>query len=583
MAGSQERESYPYTVDLLQLGCFTNKSPRLPPEANTVVTPLRYEAWRSYLVNHPDSEFSNYVLSGLQAGFRIGCDTANLSLCSASRNMPSANQHSDIISAYIADELEAGRVFGPLPDDVAEKVHINRFGVIPKRSQPGKWRLIVDMSFPSGKSVNDGVSPELSSLSYTSVDEAARIVLSLGRGCELAKLDIRSAYRLVPVHKDDRWLLGMQWQGRTYIDCVLPFGLRSAPKIFTAVADALQWILESKGVQPGIHYLDDFLFFGTASSGDCGRSLQSALSTCNELGTPVVPHKVKGPVTVLDFLGILLDTEMMELRLPQDKLVSLKRMIRQWLRRKACRKRELLSLIGHLSYACKVIPPGRPFLRRLIELASQAKLLHHHLRLNIQTRCDLQWWSLFLEKWNGVSMMSLIGCSTPSVCVTSDASGSWGCGAFVGSDWFSCQWGVCWNDVHITIKELLPIILASALWGRRWSGQRVLFRCDNAAVVAIVNSGRSKNGLAMHLARALFLLGAVYKFTFRARHLPGNINKAADALSRNNVPLFLQLLPQASSSPTLIPATLHKVLIMAVPNWLSHDWRVLFSSILNMD
>ena len=263
----------------------------------------------------------------------------------------------------------------------------------------------------------------------------------------------------------------------------------------------------------------------------------------------------------------------MELRLPPAKLQALKQMIIKWSTRKACRKRELLSLIGYLSHACKVVPPGRPFLRRLIELSTKAKLLHHHLRLNIQVRCDLQWWSMFLQSWNGISMMSLLGSSSASVTVT----------AVSNADWFSCGWDSCWLDVHITIKELLPIILASALWGHSWAGHRVLFRCDNAAVVAIINSGRSRNSLAMHLARALFLLGAAFKFTFRATHIVGVCNRAADALSRNNVPLFLQISQQATPLLYPIPNYLYRALILSVPDWLSLNWRSLFSSILERD
>ena len=106
-----------------------------------------------------------------------------------------------------------------------------------------------------------------------------------------------------------------------------------------------------------MHYLDDFLFLGRPNSTECAFALQTGLDTCAELGAPVVPHTVHGAATLLDFLGILFDTMNMELRLPPAKLQALKQMIIKWSTRKACRKRELLSLIGHLSHACKVFPP----------------------------------------------------------------------------------------------------------------------------------------------------------------------------------------------------------------------------------
>ena len=81
---------------------------------------------------------------------------------------------------------------------------------------------------------------DLCSVKYVTVDDAVAAVKQIGLGAELAKVDIRSAYRIIPVHPEDRWLLGMVWEGALYIDTVLPFGLRSAPKIFNAVADAVE-------------------------------------------------------------------------------------------------------------------------------------------------------------------------------------------------------------------------------------------------------------------------------------------------------------------------------------------------------
>ena len=84
------------------------------------------------------------------------------------------------------------------------------------------------------------IESELCSLSYTSVDAAVRITMAMGPGVLLAKFDIESAYRLIPVHPDDRPLFGMMWRDKLNVDTTLPFGLSSAPKIFNAVADTLQ-------------------------------------------------------------------------------------------------------------------------------------------------------------------------------------------------------------------------------------------------------------------------------------------------------------------------------------------------------
>ena len=119
-----------------------------------VFTPLKLEHWESLLTSHPDKEYVNYLLKGIGEGFRIGFKEAG-SVSSARKNMRSALENSEVVSAYLAEEKRRGVLLGPFERGEVPGVHLNRFGVIPKSSQPGKWRLIVDLSHPEGRSVND--------------------------------------------------------------------------------------------------------------------------------------------------------------------------------------------------------------------------------------------------------------------------------------------------------------------------------------------------------------------------------------------------------------------------------------------
>lgn len=175
--------------------------------------------------------------------------------------------------------------------------------------------------------------------------------------------------------------------------------------------------------------------------------------------------------------------------------------------RRACRRRQLQSLLGHLNHAAMVVRPGRTFLRWMIDCLSQAGRPDHFIRLNRQFHSDLLWWHTFLSYWNGVSTLRL---PVPSTIVTSDASGNWGCGAFSGSQWFQLAWPDCWAEVHITAKELVPIVFAGMLWGQQWSEQSIQFNCDNMAVVACLKSGTSRHPLVMHLLRCLWFLSAFH-------------------------------------------------------------------------
>ena len=166
------------------------------------------------------------------------------------------------------------------------------------------------------------------SLSYISVDDVAARVMRQGRGALMAKFDLKSAYRQVLIHPDDRWMLGVDWKGRLYVDKALPFGLRSAPMIFNAVAEALDFIIKQKGVRwVGSFYLGDFSIVGRL---ECGRDLRVALQTCVRVGFPVAEEKTEGPATRITLLGIVIDSNLLELRLPREKLKKLRELVEKW-------------------------------------------------------------------------------------------------------------------------------------------------------------------------------------------------------------------------------------------------------------
>ena len=118
--------------------------PLLPPYK---FSPIRVEKLRQEVLTHPDQSFVTYVLDGLQNGFCVGFNPASVSLKSVTQNTPSASLQPSVIDDYLHPELAKGRVAGPFSSPPLPHLHISRFGVIPKKHQPGKWRLILDLSF----------------------------------------------------------------------------------------------------------------------------------------------------------------------------------------------------------------------------------------------------------------------------------------------------------------------------------------------------------------------------------------------------------------------------------------------------
>ena len=126
------------------------------------------EEFSKELASHPYQQQVSYVLQGLWHGFRLGFHSAH-KFKPAKRNKPPALHHTHIVDAYLANEVSLGRVSSP-PFPL---LHISSFGVIPKKGQPGKWHVIVDLYSPGGASVNDDIDPQDFSLQYIKVDQVS--------------------------------------------------------------------------------------------------------------------------------------------------------------------------------------------------------------------------------------------------------------------------------------------------------------------------------------------------------------------------------------------------------------------------
>ena len=167
--------------------------------------------------------------------------------------------------------------------------------------------------------------------------------------------------------------------------------------------------------------------------------------------------------------------------------------------------------------------------------------------------------------------------ANPQIHVFSDASGSWGWGAYSGNTWFQFQWPADMRDCHISIKEMISVVMAAIVWGHHRQGLSVCFHTDNTAVVALINQGSVRDSGLMHLMRCLSFISAKFNFIFSPCHIRGLDNVLADALSRNNLPMFLMYSPNSHTLPTLLPLAL----ISQRMDWTSPSWTRLWTSIFS--
>ena len=460
-----------------------------------------------------------------------------------------------IIEEKIDKELSLGRFSGPFQVPPYTSFIISPLGLREKKT-PGEYRVIHNLSHPYDEtSVNHNIPKESAKVQYASITDAISFINSFGPGCYMAKTDIKSAFRIVPVHPDDRHLLGFKWKGRYYFDNCLPMGCSSSCQLFELFSTALHWIVANYLPAVGVvHVLDDFLFIAENRE-ICQEALKLFEDICLDIGVPLAPEKTMGPSQVLPFVGIQLDTIQMEASLPEDKVEKFSGLIQQFLLRKSVKLVELQSLTGMLNFACGVISPARAFCRRLYDLAIGIRKPYYRVKLTNEVKLDLSVWEKFLRHYNSKTfLLDYIWLSNEHLQLYTDAASTIGFGGRFGSKWFHGLWHESCLRMNIALLEFYPICLALHIWGPILQNKCITINCDNIAVVYIINASSSKDKTIMILVRKFVFICMYYNILVRARHLAGVSNEISDMLSRDQVQKALDKDRSLEQLPVKIPA-----------------------------
>ena len=453
-------------------------------------------------------------------------------------------------------------MIGPFPSPPFPTYRTSPIGIA-TRKYSGKKRLIIDLSSPHNStvpSINSLIPSPDFSLHYTTVSHAISLIRLAGRGAWLAKADITSAFKVLPLHPDFWHLFGVRWKGNHYFAVRLTFGCKSSPKLFDNLSELLCWILLNNYRIPFLtHLLDDFLTVDYPSSPPA-HSLTCLKTAFTTLGVPLAEDKTEGPATFVEFLGIKLDTLTFQASLPQEKLHRITLIIANFADTTSCTKQQLLQLLGHLNFATRIIPQGRSFISHLLSLASSVPALTNQVNISPECRMELRLWHSLLHHWNGISFFYNDFHSSPEdLQLFTDAAPSVGYGGYYGGRWFAEEWpeelkkNQCDSDHSSALFELYPIVVAASLWGAEWSSRSILVHSDNQTTVNIINKGRSSSLPIMSLLRRLTWITVTNNFILRAAHIPGHLNLIADALSRFLFQKFRQLAPDSDPSPTPVP------------------------------
>ena len=398
--------------------------------------------------------------------------------------------------------------------------------------------MIQDLSWPPGKGVNSGINPEDCKLTYESIDHVMGMCQAFeaeyGEPPMLAKCDLASAFQHIIVHPSDWNKLGFIWENSFYMFLCLPFGLRSAPKTFDHFAEGLQYMAIKNGTSRWTsHYLDDTITLERGFD-RTKKSIEIFKSTAREAGWEIQESKCTDPDYETEHLGIVFKTKSHQLVISQERMHEITKLLDEWLLRRVCTKRQLLSLIGKLSFVSRVIRSARTFLRRLIDLAKKVKYLHYKIKLNSSARADILWWLNSIESHNGVSYYPSPWVSSETIQLYTDASdvaagriykNNWFCIPFLGDKKWCTDMSIAWRELYIVVKSLKT-------WGHHMVSKRVTLNVDNMVVCYCINKGSSKNPELMELIRSLYYILFEHNMECKAIYLPSADNVLADAISR---------------------------------------------------
>ncbi|VDH91426.1 Hypothetical predicted protein [Mytilus galloprovincialis] len=500
---------------------------------------INVDFFRENLIDYDDEIICEF----LQFGAPIGYQGEMLNEGSSKvKNHKGATDFHDEILAYLLKEATYGAIIGPF-DKNPFSCHfkISPLNSVYKKDSVER-RVILDLSFPPGRSVNDFISKDVYlgervQLSYPKVDDLVGIIKDKGGKCLVFKKDLKRAYRQIPIDPGDLHLVGFQWDNKLFADRVLPMGLRSSALICQRITTAVSFMFYKMGYMV-INYLDDFGGADTVDKADEAYiALGALLDSC---GLEESKQKGVAPTTRMEFLGITVDTVKLTLEVTSDRVLEISLLVQAWLRKKKASLRELQSILGKLHFVSTCVRPGRLFVSRLLNWLRSAFPSNvvgsgHKIyrKIPVEVQKDLLWWHRFLSSYNGISMMSLEDWSSPDEIFSSDACLE-GFGAITSNQYFHAVFpsDITKDQLHINCLELLAIVVAVKIWGKTFCGKKILIFCDNEASVQVINSGSSKDAFMQTCLRELCFIQASFQFEVRARHILGVENRLADYLSR---------------------------------------------------
>ena len=492
---------------------------------------LNIAAWRQNLVGYHDAHLVDF----LEFGWPVNFDRSQ-PLLPALANHPSASSFDRHIQHYIDTEISHGALLGPYSNPPILPFHSSPLMTAPKKDSEYR-RVVMDLSWPAGCSINDGVSREAyvdgpMTIKLPTVDYMEARLIELGRGAFMYKTDLSRGYRQLRIDPSDWGFLGFTHNGRFFVDMCPPFGLRSSAMMMQRTSKAISFIHGRRGLRSE-PYIDDF---GGAERDN--PTAHTALSTLQDtfvdLGIQEAKHKVCPPSTQMVWLGVLFDSVEFTMSVPPDKLREVIQMVRDWRGRTRASRREMQSLFGSLQFVSAVSPPARAFTNRILEALREAP--HKgYTTLSAGFKADLRFFDQLLAEFKGVKIINKASFPFQD-SLELDACLS-GCGGCTDSKYYAAPFPphIIAEAHSIAHLEMLNLVVAVKLWATAWAGWSVRVFCDNANTCSAITTAHPRDPYMQRCVREIFLITAIHDIDLRIEHRPGRLMTRADALSREHL------------------------------------------------
>ena len=405
----------------------------------------------------------------------------------------------------------------------------------PKRNSTD-LRVILDLSFPKGESVNSAIPKEsLDNASFklklpTPLDFAERI-REKGQGCLLYKVDLSRAYRQLRSDPLDWPLLGVDWQQEHFVDLAIPFGLRHGASACQRTSEAASAVSASEHDTDTLTYVDDT--GGLALPEVALDHYYGLLQTLDMLGLQTAPDKCQPPATQMLWIGVWYDSVRMLMAIDRERIREALSACEAFLAADKITLHALQKLLGKLFHATKCTVAARAFLSRLLDLFRVAGTVQLVI-ITPSARADAYWLLTFLYQFNGLTLIKPSGFQhTASVDSCLKGAGGW----CEGLGYYSVEYPeyIQTCDFCISGLECFNLLMAVRLWIQDWSGCRVEIFCDNWATVCSAASGKAQDPLIRSTLRELWWLSALWDVDLTVTHKPGEQMALADMLSRANL------------------------------------------------